>query len=121
MSKVYLKGEAIVSGEIIQTDKINQIINPETEKKVYEDVFEIEDYKEFENYKLKEDFLQLMYEMSIDYFSKFGEICSEITFMAADEETDIIKWGFDFEKLDEDNFQYAVMDYLSSDTVMKFA
>ena len=49
--KIYFIAEGIVDGEPIQSDKFNQIVNPETRETLFEDVFQITECAGFERYK----------------------------------------------------------------------
>lgn len=119
--KIYFVTEGIVDGEPIQSEKFNQIVNPDTEKIIFDDVFQITECKDFEKYRDKNEFLATVLEMAISYFEDFGDIIGEITLVAIDEKTDIFQWGVSMKILDDGTFQYGTIDYKADGKILKFA
>ena len=119
--KIHFVTEGIVDGEPIQSEKFNQIVNPDTEKIIFDDVFQITDCKDFEKYRDKNEFLATVLEMAISYFEDFGDIIGEITLVAIDEKTDIFQWGVSMKILDDGTFQYGTIDYKADGKILKFA
>lgn len=119
--KIHFVTEGIVDGEPIQSEKFNQIVNPDTEKVIFDDVFQITECKDFEKYRDKNEFLATVLEMAISYFEDFGDIIGEITLVAIDEKTDIFQWGVSMKILDDGTFQYGTIDYKADGKILKFA
>ena len=119
--KLHFVTEGIVDGEPIQSEKFNQIVNPDTEKIIFDDVFQITECKDFEKYRDKNEFLATVLEMAISYFEDFGDIIGEITLVAIDEKTDIFQWGVSMKILDDGTFQYGTIDYKADGKILKFA
>ena len=119
--KIYFVSEGIVDGDPIQSEKFNQIINPETNEQIFSDVFHITECSDFEKCKDKDEFLATVLEMSISYFEDFGDDIGEITVIAIDEDTDIFQWGVSMKVLDDGTFQYGTIDYKSDGKILKFA
>ena len=119
--KIHFVTEGIVDGEPIQSEKFNQIVNPDTEKIIFYDVFQITECKDFEKYRDKNEFLATVLEMAISYFEDFGDIIGEITLVAIDEKTDIFQWGVSMKILDDGTFQYGTIDYKADGKILKFA
>ncbi|WP_281671922.1 hypothetical protein [[Clostridium] scindens] len=119
--KIHFVTEGIVDGEPIQSEKFNQIVNPDTEKIIFDDVFQITECKDFEKYRDKNEFLATVLEMAISYFEDFGDIIGEITLVAIDEKTDIFQWGVSMKILDDGTFQYGTIDYKADGKILKFA
>ena len=119
--KIHFVTEGIVDGEPIQSEKFNQIVNPDTEKIIFDDVFQITECKDFEKYRDKNEFLATVLEMAISYFEDFGDIIGEITLVAIDEKTDIFQWGVSMKILDDGTFQYGTIDYKVDGKILKFA
>lgn len=111
--KIYFVGERTVNGETMQTDKFNQIINPDTSEQFFEDVFQITECADFENYERKEDFMVDMLGVVYDALSVESEVGEKIIFSAIEEGTDIFLWGVQVERLDEDTFKYTTLDWKS--------
>ena len=120
-NKIHFVTEGIVYGEPIQSEKFNQIVNPDTEKIIFDDVFQITECKDFEKYRDKNEFLETVLEMAISYFEDFGDIIGEITLVAIDEKTDIFQWGVSMKILDDGTFQYGTIDYKADGKILKFA
>lgn len=119
--KIYFVGEGTVNGEIKNTARFNQIINPDTMEQIFEDVFQITECADFEKYEQKEDFMATVLAMVYGALSfEGGEVGEEITFSAIEEGTDIFLWGVKVDVMDEDNFQYTTLDWKSSG-VFKYA
>ena len=119
--KIHFVTEGIVDGEPIQSEKFNQIVNPDTEKIIFDDVFQITECKDFEKYRDKNEFLATVLEMAISYFEDFGDIIGEITLVAIDEKTDIFQWGVSMKILDDGTFQYGTIDYKADGKILKVA
>ena len=119
--KIHFVTEGIVDGKPIQSEKFNQIMNPDTEKIIFDDVFQITECKDFEKYRDKNEFLATVLEMAISYFEDFGDIIGEITLVAIDEKTDIFQWGVSMKILDDGTFQYGTIDYKADGKILKFA
>lgn len=117
--KIYFIAESVVDGKTIHSEKFNQFINPETGKTIFDDVFLITDYEHFQDYKDKEDFINIVYGMAYNYFSMFGEDIGEITVTAVDEKTDILQWGVKIKPLNDIEFEYAVMDWKGDGYIFK--
>lgn len=112
--KIYFIGKTTVDGKTIQTERIDKIIDPETEKPIFEEAFSITEYADIEKYKDKDDFIMNL--LSVVYFVlKWGdEIESVITVNAIEEGTDTCKWGIRMEILDNEKFQYEIFDYVTT-------
>lgn len=108
--RIYFVGEASINGKTIQTERIDKIIDAETEKPIYEDAFQITEYADVENYKNKDDFV--MHLLSTAYFilKMEGKIEGAVTLNAMEESTDTCKWGIRMEILDNEKFQYEIFD-----------
>lgn len=115
--KIYFVGEGTVNGETMQTDKFNQVINPDTSEQIFEDVFQITECAEFEKYEQKEDFMATVLAMVYAALSLQGEVGEEIIFTAIEEGTDIFLWGVQVNMMDEDSFQYTTLDWKSKGTL----
>ena len=109
--RIYFVGKASINGKIVQTERIDKIIDAETEKTIYEDAFQITKYTDVENYKNKDDFIMNL--LSIVYFvlKAEGEIEGAVILNAIEEGTDICKWGIRMVILDDEKFQYETFDY----------
>ena len=109
--KNYFVGKASINGKTVQTERIDKIIDAETEKTIYEDAFQITKYIDVENYKNKDDFIMNL--LSIVYFvlKAEGEIEGAVILNAIEEGTDICKWGIRMVILDDEKFQYETFDY----------
>lgn len=112
--KIYFVGEGTVNGETMQTDKFNQIINPEIMEQIFEDVFQITECADFEKYEKKEDFMATVLAMVYEFLTLEGEVGNEIIISAIEEGTNIYLWGFKVNIIDDDNFQYTTLDWKSS-------
>ena len=108
--RIYFLGEASINGKTVQTERIDKIIDAETEKPIYEDVFQITKYADVENYKNKDDFIINL--LSVAYFilKAEGEIEGAVILKAMEEGTDICKWGIRMEIIDNEKFQYETFD-----------
>ena len=108
--RIYFVGEASINGKTVQTERIDKIIDAETEKTIYEDAFQITKYTDVENYKNKDDFIMNL--LSVAYFilKAEGEIEGAVILNAVEEGTDICKWGIRMEILDDEKFQYETFD-----------
>lgn len=111
--KIYFVGEGTVNGETMQTDKFNQIINPDTMGQIFEDVFQITECADFEKYEQKDEFMATVLAMVYSALSLEGEVGNEISFTAIEEGTDIFLWGVNINIIDDDNFQYTTLDWKS--------
>lgn len=111
--KIYFVGEGTVNGEIMQTAKFNQIINPETSEQFFDDVFQITECVDFEKYERKDDFIVDALAVVYDALSLEGEVGEQIIFSAIEEGTDIFLWGVQVDRLDEDTFKYTTLDWKS--------
>ena len=100
--KIYFVGEGTVDGQTTNTEKFNQIINPDG-KQMFEEVFQITECADFEKYEQKEDFMTTVLAMVYAALSVEGEVGEEITFTAIEEGTDIFLWGVQVNMMDEDN------------------
>lgn len=115
--KIYFVGEGTVNGETVNSDKFNQIINPDTMEQIFEDVFQITECADFEKYEKKDDFMATVLAMVYGALSVDGEVGNEITFSAIEEGTDIFLWGVRISIIDDDNFQYTTLDWKSNGIV----
>ena len=108
--RIYFIGKASINGKTVQTERIDKIIDAETEKPIYEDVFQITKYADVENYKNKDDFIINL--LSVAYFilKAEGEIEGAVILKAMEEGTDICKWGIRMEIIDNEKFQYETFD-----------
>lgn len=118
--KIYFVGEEIVNGEIVHTDKFNQIINPDTMEQIFEDVFQITECADFEKYEQKEDFIATILGMTYNTLSIDGEVGNKIIITAVEEGTDILLWGVEVEIIDDDNFKYTTLDWKNGGHILKF-
>lgn len=112
--KIYFVGEGTVNGETMQTDKFNQVINPDTMEQIFEDVFLITECADFEKYEQKEDFMATVLAMVYEVLALEGEVENEITITAIEDETNIFLWGVKINIIDDDNFQYITLDWKSN-------
>lgn len=117
---IYFVAEAEVDGEIIQSEKFNQLVNPKINETIFDDVFQITDCKDFLNYRNKEDFINAIYEMAYSYFSMYGDDIKNLMIIAADGKTDILQWGVKINLLDDEKFEYSVMDWKADKHIFKF-
>lgn len=117
--KIYFVGEGTVNGEKYNTDKFNQVIDPDTQEELFKDIYDITDCADFEKYEHKEDFMSLVIGMAYAALSLEGEVGNEIIVTAIDTQTDIFLWGVKLEIIDDDNFQYTTLDW-KSNGVFKF-
>jgi hypothetical protein len=120
MKKIYFIAECEVDGEIRQSPKIIQLVNPDTEKEIFEEVFQITESKDFNEYTYKEEFIATILSSATNYFEEFGKNLGDILFVAVDSKTDICQFGIKLKVLDDDNFQYETLDCKSGDTILKF-
>lgn len=117
---IYFVAEAEVDGKTIQSEKFNQIVNPETGETIFDDVFQITEYKDFENYKDKEDFIDTVYEMAHGYFELYGDDIGEITVSAAKDDTNVLQWGVKIKPINDNQFEYTVLDWKGNGYIYKF-
>lgn len=118
--KIYFVTEGIIDDEPIHSEKFNQIVNPDTEELIFDDVFQITDCKVFEKYKQKEEFLDAVLDIAESYFTDFGEDISKITLIAIDQETDTFLWGVSMDNFVDDSFQYTTLDFKEGGYTFKF-
>lgn len=118
--KIYFVCEGTVNGETVNTDKFNQIIDPKTNRQMYEDVFQITECADFEKYEQKEDFIATILGMTYNTLSIDGEVGNKIIITAVEEGTDILLWGVEVEIIDDDNFKYTTLDWKSGGHILKF-
>ena len=111
--KIYFVAEAKVDGDIIQSDKFNLFVNPENNDQIFSDVFQITEYRDFEQYKNKEDFIVTVLSMAASYFDVYGDNVKDISIVAIDADTNVFLWGGKFNVVDDDKFQYAILDWKS--------
>lgn len=117
--KIYFIAEGIVDGEPIQSDKFNQIVNPETRETLFEDVFQITECAGFERYKHKEEFVSCILEIAKEYFEIFGEEISVITLTAIDTKTDVFQWGVSISNIEDEKFEYGTINWKADGKVLK--
>lgn len=60
MSKIYMIVEAQVDGQTLQSEKFNQLFNPDTEDVGFSEVFNMTDSKDFSDYEKKDDFINVV-------------------------------------------------------------
>lgn len=118
--KIYFVTEGIVDSETIHSERFNQIVNPDTEETIFDDVFQITECNLFEEYKDKENFLEAVLVIAESYFADFGEKLFKITLIAIDQESDIFQWGVSMDHFDEDSFKYTTLDFKESGYSFKF-
>lgn len=118
--KIYFVCEGTVNGETVNTDKFNQIIDPKTNKQMFEGVFQITDCAEFEKYDQKEDFIATILSMTYNALSHDGDVGNNIIIAAVEEGTDILLWGVEVGIIDDDNFKYTTLDWKSGGHILKF-
>lgn len=118
--KIYFVTEGIVDSETIHSERFNQIVNPDTEETIFDDVFQISECRAFEKYKDKENFMEAVLWIAESYFTDFGEDISKITLIAIDQETDIVLWGVSMDNFDGDSFRYTTLDFKESGYTFKF-
>ena len=108
--KNYFVGKASINGKIVQTERIDKIIDAETGKAIFTDAFQITEYADVENYKNKDAFIMNL--LSVAYFilKAEGEIEGAVILKAMEEGTDICKWGIRMEIIDNEKFQYETFD-----------
>lgn len=118
--KIYFVAEGIVDGETVQSEKFNQIVNPDTRETVFDDVFQITESADFEKHKDKEEFVGCILDIATEYFENFGQEISHITLVAVDVDTDIFLWGVSIMDIEEDSFQYGIIDWKKDGRICKF-
>lgn len=118
--KIYFVAEAEVDGKVIQSDIFNQIVNPETGDTIFNDVFQITDHKDFEKYSDKEDFINTVYDLAHGYFELYGEDIGEITITAAKDDTNVLQWGVKIKPINDNQFEYTVLDWKGNGYIYKF-
>lgn len=118
--KIYFVTEGIVDGETIQSEKFNQIVNPDTRKTIFDDVFQITECADFETYKDKDEFVACILDISTEYFEQFGEEISGITLTAVDAETNIFQWGLSVMNLEDNSFEFGTIDWKADGKILKF-
>lgn len=111
--KIYFVGEGTVNGEKYNTDKFNQVIDPDTQEELFKDIYDITSCADFEKYEHKEDFMSVVIGMAYAALSLEGEVGNEIIVTAIDAQTDIFLWGVKLEIIDDDNFKYTTLDWKS--------
>lgn len=111
--KIYFIGEGTVNGEKYNTDKFNQVIDPDTQEELFKDIYDITSCADFEKYEHKEDFMSVVIGMAYAALSLEGEVGNEIIVTAIDAQTDIFLWGVKMEIVDDDNFKYTTLDWKS--------
>ena len=109
--RIYFVGEASINGKTVQTERIDKIIDAETEKTIYEDAFQITKYTDVENYKNKDDFIMNLLSTAYFILKAEGEIEGSVILNAIEEGTNICKWGIRMVILDDEKFQYETFDY----------
>lgn len=107
---IYFIGEASVNGKIIQTERIDKIVDAETEKPIFEDAFQITEYADIEKYKNKDDFIMNLLSTAYFILKMEGEIEGVVTLNAIEEDTDTCKWGIRMKVLDDEKFQYEMFN-----------
>lgn len=118
--KIYFVTEGIVDNETIHNERFNQIVNPNTEETIFDDVFQITECRAFEKYKDKENFMEAVLGIAESYFTDFGEDISKITLIAIDQKTDTFLWGVSMDNFDGDSFRYTTLDFKESGYTFKF-
>lgn len=108
--RIYFVGEASINGRTVQTERIDKIIDAETEKPIYEDAFQITKYADVENYKNKDNFIMNLLSTAYFILKVEGEIEGAVILNALEEGTDICKWGIRMEIMDNEKFQYETFD-----------
>ena len=108
--KNYFVGKASINGKTVQTERIDKIIDAETEKTIYEDAFQITKYTDVENYKNKDDFIMNLLSTAYFILKAEGEIEGSVILNAIEEGTNICKWGIRMVILDDEKFQYETFD-----------
>lgn len=117
--KIYFVAETIINGETIQSEPFNQILRPDGQL-VFEDVFQITEFAEIENYSNIEDFVGILNLVSRNYFSEYGDVDGDISVVAISEESDIFQWGITMTPINaDDSFDYYLMDW-KSNGIFKF-
>lgn len=120
MSKIYMIVEAQVDGQTLQSEKFNQLFNPDTEDVGFSEVFNMTDSKEFSDYEKKDDFINVVLGMACDLFAEAGEEISDINFFAIEEGTEIFRWGINILEFDEETVQYEIVDWNDGEYIFKF-
>lgn len=118
--KIYFVGEETVNGEKYNTDKFNQVIDPDTQEELFKDIYDITDCADFEKYEHKEDFMSVVIGMAYAALSLEGKVGNEIIVTAIDAQTDIFLWGVKLEIIDDDNFKYTTLDWKANGTILKY-
>ena len=120
MSKIYMIVEAQVDGQTLQSEKFNQLFNPDTEDVGFSEVFNMTDSKEFSDYEKKDDFINVVLGMACELFAEAGEEISYINFLAIEEGTEIFRWGINILEFDEETVQYEIVDWNDGEYIFKF-
>lgn len=120
MSKIYMIVEAQVDGQTLQSEKFNQLFNPDTEDVGFSEVFNMTDSKEFSDYEKKDDFIDIVLGMACELFVEAGEEISDITFLAIEEGTEVFRWGINILEFDEETVQYEIVDWNDGEHIFKF-
>lgn len=120
MSKIYMIVEAQVDGQTLQSEKFNQLFNPDTEDVGFSEVFNMTDSKEFSDYEKKDDFIDVVLGMACELFAEAGEEISDITFLAIEEGTEVFRWGINILEFDEETVQYEIVDWNDGEHIFKF-
>lgn len=120
MSKIYMIVEAQVDGQTLQSEKFNQLFNPDTEDVGFSEIFNMTDSKEFSDYEKKDDFINVVLGMACELFAEAGEEISDINFLAIEEGTEIFRWGINILEFDEETVQYEIVDWNDGEYIFKF-
>lgn len=119
MSKIYMIAEAQANDETFQSEKFNQLFNPDTGNTGYTEVFDMTDSEEFINYENKDDFVDAVLGMVCDLFKEVGDDISDICIVAVDEETGAFLWGINILDFDEDTVQYEIVKWKDEEHFFK--
>lgn len=119
MSKIYMVAEAQVDGKTLQSEKFNQLFDPDTEDVGFSEVFDMTTSDAFTNYENKDDFVDAVLGMACDLFEEAGAEVSDITFVAVEEETGTLLWGVNILDFDDKTIQYEIVDWKDGEHIFK--
>ena len=111
--------EAQVDGKTLQSEKFNQLFDPDTEDVGFSEVFDMTTSDAFTNYENKDDFVDAVLGMACDLFEEAGAEVSDITFVAVEEETGTLLWGVNILDFDDKTIQYEIVDWKDGEHIFK--
>ena len=119
MSKVYFIAEVNYGEEHLTSQKLYSIGDYDGST-LYEDFFNITECKDFDNAKNKDEFVATVVQMAQEYFADNGEF-DKVLFTAIDKDTHVFQWGVEISIADNDNLQYASVDWKKDGNIFKYS